>query len=349
MGSNRSPRAEAEQYDISNQTAEITLTEPMDEDRREEIEATLETYREMLPEDVAAEGDPEQLGEAIEDAESDPGERDALLSTLEDRIETLEGRLERAYPSLLRLRFRPENGLEFVSGQYARISYGEEEPRVYSIASSPNSEDVELCIRRVPGGHLTPTLCERAAEGDELFVRGPYGDEFMLQEASERDMVFVATGTGAAPFKSMIEYLFEEGLDEVNRTKRNVWLFLGASWKDDLPYREAFEELAAERENFLFVPTLSREEYLSDWDGETDYVQQTLLKYIAPETLDIESLPPDLAGYADDDPAYDVDARIDPKRSEFYVCGIGVMCESVRNVVESVGIEADQYQEESYG
>lgn len=345
----RSPHTEAEEHEITNQSAVITAAEAMDHDRREEIEATLETYREMVPEEVPADRPPNTLEEAVEIAEDEQGDKEAILETLDERIEALEERSERAYPSLLRLQFHPENGLEFVSGQYARISYGEEEPRVYSIASSPNSEVVELCLRRVPGGNLTPTLCETAEEGDELFVRGPYGEEFMLQDPSGRDMVFIATGTGAAPFKSMIDYVFEEGFDEYEGEKRTVWLFLGSSWKDDLPYREAFEALADERENFLFVPTLSREAYLSDWDGETDYVQQTVLKYIDTETVDSESLPSNVAEYAGDDPAYDIDARIEPDAAEFYVCGIGVMCESIRDAVSAFDIEEGQYQQESYG
>lgn len=320
----------------------------MDRDRREEIEDALATYREMIPEEVPADRPPNSLDEAIDMAEEEAGEEEAHLRTLEDRIETLEDRLDRAFPSLLRLRFRPENGLEFVSGQYARISYEDEEPRVYSIASSPNAEEVELCVRRVPGGHLTPTLCDEVEESDELFVRGPYGDEFMLQSPSARDVAFVATGTGAAPFKSMIDYVFEEGLDAFDGEQRNVWLFLGSSWKDDLPYREAFETLAAERENFHFVPTLSREAYLSDWDGETEYVQHTLVKYFDPDAVG-EDLPPDVAEYVGNDIGRDVDARIDPSETEFYVCGIGVMCGSVKDVVRALDIGDRQYQQESYG
>src|SRR5699024_7048182 len=250
---------------------------------------------------------------------------------------------------LLRLRFRPDESIEFVPGQYARISYEEEEPRVYSIANSPNDSALELCIRRVPDGHLTPDLCDRATEDDEVFVRGPYGDEFMLQDPSERDLVFVATGTGAAPFKSMIDYTFEEGRDECDGTERDVWLFLGSSWEDDLPYREEFLDLADEHDNFHPVFTCSREECLGDWDGETEYVQHTLLKYLDPDTIDIDALPSDATEFVGSDPTEDIDARIDPKNAEVYVCGLGVMCESVKEVIEPLGVPDLYYEEESYG
>ena len=182
-----------------------------------------------------------------------------------------------------------------------------------------------------------------------MFVRGPYGDEFLLQDPSERDLVFVATGTGVAPFKSMIDYTFEEGLDEFEGEKRDVWLFLGASWADDLPYREAFLEHAEEHENFHPIMTCSREEYLADWDGETEYVQHTLLKYLDPECVVGDSLPAELSEFVGSDPAEDVAARIDPENAEVYVCGIGAMCDSVREVIEPLGVADEFYEEESYG
>lgn len=100
------------------------------------------------------------------------------------------------------------------------------------------------------------------AVGDHLSIRGPFGGEFVLQEPSTRDLVFLATGTGVAPLKSMIDYCFEEGLDEYRGTRRDVWLFLGASWVDDLPNYDAFRELSTARDNFHFVPTASRESFL---------------------------------------------------------------------------------------
>jgi NAD(P)H-flavin reductase len=344
----------ADETDIENQHAVITLATAMDRSRHDEIEAALDADRDVLTERLDLDEPPGRItrdGDAWEETIerlADAGE-ESMAEAMRAKVETLRERATRAYPSLLRLKFRPEEPFGFVPGQYARISYDEEEPRVYSIASSPNREEIELCIRRVPGGHLTPDLCERAEEGDDIFVRGPYGDEFMLQDPSERDLVFVATGTGAAPFKSMIDYTFEEGLDEFEGEKRDVWLFLGTSWKDDLPYYEEFLELAEEHENFHPVMTCSREEYLSDWKGETEYVQHTLLKYLDPQCVDTDSLPPDMAEFVGSEPATDIDARIDPENAEVYVCGIGAMCDSVREVIEPLGVPDLHYEEESYG
>ncbi len=352
--SKRLSQALADEAEIENQHAVVTLAAAMDRSRHDEIEAALDADRDVLTERLDLDEPPGRITreddaweETIERL-ADTGE-ESMAEAMRTKVETLRERAMRAYPSLLRLRFRPEERFEFVPGQYARISYEEEEPRVYSIASSPNREELELCIRRVPGGHLTPDLCDRTVKGDDLFVRGPYGDEFLLQDPSERDLVFVATGTGAAPFKSMIDYTFEEGLDAFEGEERDVWLFLGASWKDDLPYCEGFLDLADEHENFHPVMTCSREEYLSDWDGETEYVQHTLLKYLDTEHVDTDTLSPDIAEFVGNEPATDIDTRIDPENAEVYVCGIGAMCESVRSVIEPLGVPEQYYEEESYG
>lgn len=345
--SHRSLRPEAESKEISNLDAVVTGATAMDHNRGERIDEIVDGNREAIREAVDMEG----LGD-ITDNEDAWDETLAELSEqgeeeLHGKLSALKQRVERPYPSLVSLRFAPQEDLDFVPGQYARISYGDEEPRVYSIASSPNAEEVELCVRRVPGGHLTPTLCDEAAEGDDLFVRGPYGDEFTLRDPSPRDMVFVATGTGVAPFKSMIDYTFEEGRDRVVGEKRDVWLILGSSWRDHLPYREEFSRLDDERENFHFVPTLSRENYLTDWEGETDYVQQTLPKYVDEDAAgEVSGSARKWLGTA---PETNVDARIDPDSMEVYVCGIGAMTSSVTSVVEEFDLPDECYRMESYG
>ena len=345
--SERSLRPEAESKELRNVGAVVTEVTAMDHNRGERIDEVVNGNREAIRDALDIEGlgtltaDEEVWDETIAEL-SEQGEEH-----LGGRLNALKERVERPYPSLVRLWFALEEEMDFVPGQYVRISYDDEEPRVYSIASSPNADEMELCIRRVPGGHLTPTLCDETSEGDDLFVRGPYGDEFTLLDPSPRDMVFVATGTGVAPFKSMIEYTFEEGRDRYDGEKRDVWLFLGSSWRDHLPYREAFAELDAERENFHFVPTLSRENYLTDWTGETDYVQQTLPKYVDEDAAG--SVPGSTSKWLETSPETDVDARIDPDSMEVYVCGIGAMTASVTDVVEEFDLPEEHLRMESYG
>jgi CDP-4-dehydro-6-deoxyglucose reductase len=348
----------AEAAEIENHDATIVDTAAMDRDREDEIQEAADVHRETIRKRLDIEEELGPLGESDDAWDRVTAELSAQgEGELGGEIDALKKRLERPYPSLVSLTFEvgeercdpDDTTFEYVPGQYARISYGDEEPRVYSIASSPNRDNIELCIRRVPGGRLTPHLCAEASAGDDLFVRGPYGDELLLREPSERDVVFVATGTGVAPFRGMIKYMFEEEMDQFDGDDRDVWLFLGSSWEDHLPYREEFRALDDEHENFHFVPTLSREEYLTDWTGETDYVQFCLLRHLATEETDLDLLPDDFAQYADSDPTTDVEARVDPDRMEVYVCGIGAMCSRVTNVVTSLGVDEEYLNVESYG
>ncbi len=342
--------AKAEEYAISNRHATVTLHEAMDENREAEIEDAIAVDREVIREQFSLE---EALGPLGEDDEAWNTVTSELSAQGEEelsgKLTALKERIERPYPSLVRIRCDVDGEFDYVPGQYARLTFEEEEPRVYSLASSPTEDELEFCIRRVPGGHLTPDLCDRVEEGDDLFVRGPYGDEFLLQDPSPRDVAFVATGTGAAPFRGMIKYVFDEGYDEFEGEKRDVWLFLGASWKDQLPYRDLWSELAAEHDNFHPVLTVSRENYISDWQGETAYVQNALAKHVDPGTVDLDSLPDRIRASVERDPDSGVDARIDATNLEAYVCGIGVMANSVREVAKALGVDDRLVEVESYG
>lgn len=131
---------------------------------------------------------------------------------LAGQIGALRDRYERAYPALVRIEFETNEPFDFAAGQYLSVRYGNR-TCAYSIASSPTREETELCIRRVPDGRLSPKLCEELSVGDRLAIRGPSG-HLLLEDVSKRDMVFLATGTGVAPMKSMIDYTFEKGRDE---------------------------------------------------------------------------------------------------------------------------------------
>lgn len=272
---------------------------------------------------------------------------------LERTFRTLQERYERAYPSLITLQFAPQTEFDYVPGEYITVHY-RHVPRPYSVASSPNREHIEICVRRVPGGRLTTLLCDDLEAGERIHVRGPFsgsfvGGEFLLQEPSERDVVFLATGTGVAPFKSMIDYAFEEGFDEYDDGQRDVWLFLGASWKDDLPYDEQFRTLDDEHANFHYVPTLSRESLLTHWDGETAYVQRVFAKYLDPDTVVPSDLPADVQPYVGEETSYDITERIDPRDAEVYACGINAMVYEIVSVAESAGVPLEFIRGEGYG
>ena len=339
----------AEQLPLVTDEAVVTDVTYRDRDRREEVvEATASLLHDYgRSEWVETEGD-EVTGvdwDAIDQFVETGADGESHLA---EHLKTLSGRYSRPHPSLLSFRFHAEDvDFEYAPGQYAAVRF-ERTPRAYSLANSPNEDETEVCVRRVPGGRLTTKLFTDLAEGDEITIRGPAG-EFVLQEPSHRDMVFIATGTGVAPLKAMIDYTFEEGRDEFEGQTRDVWLVLGSSWEDDLPYHEDWKRYDDERENFHYVPTLSRENVLTDWEGETEYVQRTFLKYFEDGSVEASALDESLRQFLDEEPAYDVDARIHPEHLEVYACGINAMVFPLVDVVQSAGVPDECIESEGYG
>lgn len=266
---------------------------------------------------------------------------------LGEKLTALQERYLQPYPSLLRITVKADDPVEFAAGQYLSVRY-QDTTRVYSIASSPTHDELEFCVRRVPGGQMTSELAVDLEIGDTVTLRGPYG-ELLLEEPSRRDLVFLATGTGVAPFKSMIDYLFETERDRFEGEPLDVWLILGAAWGDTLPYSDVFRAYAEQRENFHFVPTVSRESYLTDWDGETAYVQYTLTKYLHEDALGDQPLPKEFERYHNEPPRYPISARLRPSRMEVYACGLTAMVSSLVKAVELLGVPPEHTQFEGFG
>jgi CDP-4-dehydro-6-deoxyglucose reductase len=337
----------AEALPLVTESAVVTDVTPMDDNRVDEVETAV---RRLLDRNDA--GDwlaAEEEGADVDwaDLQSRASAADFSDSEL-DVLSDLAGRFERPYPSLLRVRVRIDDAeFAFAPGQYATVTF-DGTPRPYSISSSPTEDEVEFCIRRVPGGRLTTDIFEHLDVGDEVAVRGPNG-ELVLSEPSTNDLVFLATGTGVAPFKSMVDYLLDTGRNVVDGHERDIWVFLGCAWADDLAYREAFRRYDREYERFHFVPTLTRERHLTDWRGETDYVQRVLLKYVDDDAVDPDAVPDSLASYRDEPPARDIDARIDPGAIDVYACGVSAMVEQLVATSRAIGVPGDATQFEGFG
>ena len=134
--------------------------------------------------------------------------------------------------------------------------------RAYSIASSPAERDsVELCIVRVPGGSLTPRLWQ-LPEGGRVWMDDRILGEFTLDPVpADANVLMVATGTGIAPFVSMVRAFRGE------RRWRRLVVMHGVRLAADLAYREELEQAAHDDPTMLYLPTVTREPADSDWDG----------------------------------------------------------------------------------
>ena len=151
------------------------------------------------------------------------------------------------------------NQLNYTSGELVQLCMKPGQPdstvRNYSVASWPDGTNkFELIITYLKGGAMSEYLFNEAKVGDEFIYRGPMGVFTLPDNLMDRDIYFVSTGSGISPFRSMINYLYENKVPF-----KNIKLFFGTRTEDDLVYREELEKIQEELPNFEFSPTLSRE------------------------------------------------------------------------------------------
>ena len=210
--------------------------------------------------------------------------------------------------------FDPGVAVDFEAGQFINIFIPETAEhkaikRPYSIASPPIWKGyLDLCWKRIEGGIATNFLWT-LKEGDKLTIQGPLG-RFTPRQPLPKTIVFVSTGTGIAPFRSMIHVLLEQ------KAPCEVWNIFGNRFDEDILYKEEFEELARKHKNFHNVFTVSRPK---NWKGENQYVQFMLKKY-----------------------------QPDPKDKHIYICGLTNMIMEVQKTALELGYTKEQIIYEKY-
>jgi Na+-transporting NADH:ubiquinone oxidoreductase subunit F len=180
---------------------------------------------------------------------------------------------------LVRIRLTEPAAIEFVPGQYVQLvapEYpGNPEPvyRAYSVASPPSQADeIELIIRLVPDGICTTWVFQHLQPGDPVEFNGPYG-EFRLSD-SDREMVWIAGGSGMAPFWSILRHMAEHDI------RRKTTYFFGALSKKDLFLVDELREFEKKLPGFRFVPALSQPEASNEWDGETGLITDVTDRHV---------------------------------------------------------------------
>ncbi len=169
--------------------------------------------------------------------------------------------------------------IEMIPGQFIQLQTPEyeltDEPvyRAYSVSSNTtDTRHVELEIRLVPNGICTTFVHNYMKEGDEVLFNGPYGD-FHLRD-TDREIIFIAGGSGMAPIKSILLSMADAG------NPRRSRYFFGARSKRDLFLVEKMQELEQQLPNFTFIPALSNPEPDDNWDGETGLITDVVAKHM---------------------------------------------------------------------
>ena len=213
------------------------------------------------------------------------------------KMPTRVSRLVKKSPDVVQMHLQlPANDtFAFRAGQYIEFILRDGSRRSYSMANAPhNGPSVELHIRHMPGGRFTDLVFGSMKEKDILRMEGPFGS-FYLREDSEKPMVFLASGTGFAPLKALLEHMQHTGI------VRPTTLYWGGRRPSDLYMQDWITAQLALMPNLTFVPVISDALPEDQWSGRTGFVHQAVLDDFA-----------DLSGY------------------EVYACGAPIVVDSAR-------------------
>ena len=184
------------------------------------------------------------------------------------------------------LKLDEADAITFLPGQFITIDLPISDKRLkrwrsYSIANTSNgNNEIELCIVRKYDGEGTSFLFEKAVVGTQLTFKGPDGGFTLPAHFEEKNLVMICTGTGIAPFRSMLLHIRENHLPF-----RHIHLIFGVRHVSDLLYHEEFVQMAEQFPHFKYDAVLSRSE---DWQGYKGYVHQVYMKDYAlplPDTI----------------------------------------------------------------
>jgi CDP-4-dehydro-6-deoxyglucose reductase len=211
------------------------------------------------------------------------------------------------------LKLPAKEHLHFLAGQYIDILLKDGKRRSFSLANAPhNDELLELHVRNVAGGAFTEQVFGKMQEKDILRFEGPLGT-FFLREDTNKPIIFLASGTGFAPIKGILEHAFHKGIT------RPMTLYWGARNRNDIYMPELPEQWAREHPNFRFVPVLSEAAPEDHWQGRTGLVNDAVLQDL-----------PDLSAY------------------QVYACGAPAMVEAAHPVFVAQGLPEDEFYSDAF-
>ncbi len=219
--------------------------------------------------------------------------------------------------AVLQMQLPANDPLKYHAGQYVEFILRDGARRSYSMANAPHTQtdkpSIELHVRHMPGGKFTDHVFGAMKEKDILRLEGPFGS-FFLREDSDKPIVLLASGTGFAPIKAIIEQIEFKGIT------RPAVLYWGARRRADLYLHDWAEQAAQRLPNLRYVPVLSEAAPEDGWSGRTGFVHRAVMEDF-----------PDLSGH------------------QVYACGVPIMVESAkRDFVAQCGLPEDEFYADSF-
>jgi len=214
----------------------------------------------------------------------------------------------------LQLQLPASEVFQYHAGQYVEFLLKDGKRRSYSMANAPHliGQGLELHIRHMPGGLFTDQVFGTLKERDILRIEGPFGS-FYLREHSAKPIILLASGTGFAPIKALVEHMQQSG------TERPATLYWGGRRPADLYLEHWVRGKLAELPWLHYVPVISDALPEDDWRGRSGFVHQAVLQD-----------PPNLSGH------------------QVYACGAPVVVDSARRDYLAAGLPADEFFADSF-
>jgi CDP-4-dehydro-6-deoxyglucose reductase, E3 len=223
--------------------------------------------------------------------------------------------LEKKSPDVvdLRLQLPANDSFQYHAGQYVEFILRDGTRRSYSMANAPHllgtaPSVLQLHIRHMPGGKFTDQVFGVMKEKDILRIEGPYGS-FYLREDTDKPIILLASGTGFAPIKAVIEHMQHQGIT------RPATLYWGGRRPADLYMHDWVQHTLTKMPNLHYVPVVSDAQPEDAWTGRTGFVHQAVLQDV-----------PDLSGY------------------QVYACGAPIVVDSAQADYTTLGhLPADEF------
>jgi CDP-4-dehydro-6-deoxyglucose reductase len=219
--------------------------------------------------------------------------------------------------AILQLQLPANDRLQYHAGQYVEFILRDGARRSYSMANAPHTQvdkpGIELHLRHLPGGKFTDHVFGAMKEKEILRIEGPFGS-FFLREDSDKPMILLASGTGFAPIKAIIEHL------QFTNNQRQAVLYWGCRSQADLYLHDWALNAAAQMPNLTYIPVLSEAKPEDAWTGRIGFVHAAVMHDH-----------PNLMNY------------------QVYACGVPVMVESAKRDFEmKCGLPNDEFYADAF-
>ncbi|MBI2628815.1 FAD-dependent oxidoreductase [Candidatus Pacearchaeota archaeon] len=191
-------------------------------------------------------------------------------------------------PTARALRYNTKDLINFKPGQFFMVEFflkkengfdikenkSEKQRRAFSISSSPNSQYIELTVKKTPNPFVSDYLISYTKKGERAIFTGPYGHFIFDSQLTKKNLIFLAAGSGIAPLMSILRYIDE------TKPQVNIHLIYSNKTENEILWKEEIENISKRNKNILFTFTLTQNEENTLWTGKRGRINKNMISEI---------------------------------------------------------------------